>query len=142
MSFHLTFMVFEAEGSVSASCYVYSSFVVRTDGTLSRFALQGGFVRKLQEWKQPGKAFLLSVEDAQQPGKDIGSGTFNIRMVQQLLAACLSTLHQCQAKQAQHADPAQREADAWAAVQVSALKCCSASGQSMHSMTCQCNAML
>lgn len=84
---------------------------------------QGGFIRKLPEWKQPGKAFLLSVEDAQQPGKDIGSGTFNIRLIQRLLAACSSTLQQCLA---QHRSPAQREADAWTAVQVSqGIRSCS-----------------
>lgn len=80
--------------------------------------LQGGFIRKRPDWKQVGKPFLLSVEDAQQPGKDIGSGTFHIRSIQQLLAACASTLHQCQAKHAQREAPVRREASAWAAVQV------------------------
>ena len=80
--------------------------------------LQGGFIRKRPEWKQVGKSFLLSVEDAQQPGKDIGSGTFHIRSIQQLLAACASTLHQCQAKHAQREAPVRREASTWAAVQV------------------------
>ena len=86
-----------------------------------RLPLQGGIIGKRPEWKQEGKAFLLSVEDAQQPGKDIGSGSYRIEVIQQLLAASSSTLYQSLAKHAQHAQrgtPAQQEADGWAAVQV------------------------
>ena len=42
---------------------------------------QGGIVEKQQEWQQEGRPFLLAVEDPQQPGTDIGSGSFNIQEV-------------------------------------------------------------
>lgn len=105
--------------------------------------LQGGVIRKLAEWKQPGKPFLLSVEDAQQPGKDIGQGSFKIQLVQQLFAAAATTLQHCLAKRAQHAgfmDEGQREAAAWAVIQVTHYQlqlmqqpCCSSVLPSMHS---------
>ena len=43
--------------------------------------LQGGIVGKERHFRQKGKPFLLTVEDPQQPGTDIGSGAFNISQV-------------------------------------------------------------
>ena len=43
--------------------------------------LQGGIVGKERQFRQKGKPFLLTVEDPQQPGTDIGSGAFNISQV-------------------------------------------------------------
>ena len=40
--------------------------------------LQGGIVKKERHFKQQGKPMLLTIEDPQQPGTDIGSGAFNI----------------------------------------------------------------
>ena len=42
---------------------------------------QGGIVGKERQFRQKGKPFLLTVEDPQQPGTDIGSGAFNISQV-------------------------------------------------------------
>ncbi|KAL0029353.1 hypothetical protein WJX77_001697 [Trebouxia sp. C0004] len=70
---------------------------------------QGGVVEKKREWKQAERPWLLAVEDPQQLGKDIGSGSFNIRNVQQLFAAAASTLRDCPDNQT--------EQDQWAAVQ-------------------------
>ena len=36
---------------------------------------------KERQFRQKGKPFLLTVEDPQQPGTDIGSGAFNISQV-------------------------------------------------------------
>jgi DNA polymerase sigma len=74
------------------------------------FHVQGGVVEKKREWKQAERPWLLAVEDPQQLGKDIGSGSFNIRNVQQLFAAAASTLRDCP----EH----QTEQDQWASVQV------------------------
>ena len=74
------------------------------------FHVQGGVVEKKREWKQAERPWLLAVEDPQQLGKDIGSGSFNIRNVQQLFAAAASTLRDC----LDH----QTEQGQWAAVQV------------------------
>lgn len=38
-------------------------------------------MEKQLEWQQQGRPFLLAVEDPQQPGTDIGSGSFNIQEV-------------------------------------------------------------
>ena len=43
--------------------------------------MQGGIVKKERAFKQKGKPFLLTIEDPQQPGTDIGSGAFNIEQV-------------------------------------------------------------
>ncbi len=72
--------------------------------------MQGGVVEKKREWKQAERPWLLAVEDPQQLGKDIGSGSYNIRNVQQLFAAAASTLRDCPSHQT--------EQDQWAAVQV------------------------
>lgn len=45
------------------------------------YLLQGGIVRKEKQFKQKGKPMLLTIEDPQQPGTDIGSGAFNIGQV-------------------------------------------------------------
>ena len=42
---------------------------------------QGGIVQKERHFKQKGKPMLLTIEDPQQPGTDIGSGAFNIGQV-------------------------------------------------------------
>lgn len=65
---------------------------------------------KKKDWKQAERPWLLSVEDPQQLGKDIGSGTYNIRNVQQLFAAAAGTLRDCMDQQT--------EQNQWAAVQV------------------------
>ena len=72
--------------------------------------VQGGVVEKKREWKQAERLWLLAVEDPQQLGKDIGSGSYNIRNVRQLFAAAASTLRDCPHHQT--------EQDQWAAVQV------------------------
>lgn len=38
-------------------------------------------MKKQLQWQQEGRPFLLAVEDPQQPGTDIGAGSFNIREV-------------------------------------------------------------
>ena len=43
--------------------------------------MQGGIVGKSQAWRQKKRAQLLPLEDPQQPGIDIGSGSFNITEV-------------------------------------------------------------
>ncbi|KAL0044929.1 hypothetical protein WJX82_002262 [Trebouxia sp. C0006] len=91
-----------------------TSFLERFGGGFdySRHAVsvgQGGVVEKKREWKQAERPWLLAVEDPQQLGKDIGSGSFNIRNVQQLFAAAASTLRDCPHHQT--------EQDQWAAVQ-------------------------
>jgi DNA polymerase sigma len=47
---------------------------------------QGGFVKK-GKWKQARRPWLLAVEDPQEPGKDICSGSFNINYVRDEFAA-------------------------------------------------------
>ncbi len=44
-------------------------------------------MEKQQQWQQAGRPYLLAVEDPQQPGTDIGSGSFNIQEV--ILLLCL-----------------------------------------------------
>ncbi|KAL3160428.1 hypothetical protein ABBQ32_010750 [Trebouxia sp. C0010 RCD-2024] len=56
---------------------------------------QGGVVMKKREWKQAERPWLLAVEDPQQLGRDIGSGTYNMRNVQHLFAAAAATLREC-----------------------------------------------
>ena len=65
---------------------------------------------KKREWKQADRSWLLAVEDPQQLGRDIGSGTFNIRYVQHLFAAAAATLRDCMEQPT--------EDQQWAAVQV------------------------
>ena len=48
---------------------------------------QGGFTGKVKAWRQKKNAQLLALEDPQQPGTDIGSGSFNIQEVCSLCAA-------------------------------------------------------
>lgn len=67
-------------------------------------------MEKKREWKQAERPWLLAVEDPQQLGKDIGSGTFNIRNVQQLFAAAFGALTDCLSRHT--------ESNQWAAVQV------------------------
>ena len=43
--------------------------------------MQGGFKPKDEEWKQAARPQLLAVEDPQEAGRDIGSGSFNIKAV-------------------------------------------------------------
>ncbi len=43
--------------------------------------MQGGIVKKEKNFRQKGKPMLLTIEDPQQPGTDIGSGAFNIAQV-------------------------------------------------------------
>ncbi len=38
-------------------------------------------MKKERQFKQKGKPMLLTIEDPQQPGTDIGSGAFNIAQV-------------------------------------------------------------
>ncbi len=82
--------------------------VLRGDGV--------AFVRREAWWRrrrtgsrQSGHGCCL-IEDPQQLGKDIGSGTYNIRNVQQLFAAAAGTLRDCMDQQT--------EQNQWAAVQV------------------------
>ncbi|KAL0040123.1 hypothetical protein WJX79_007645 [Trebouxia sp. C0005] len=70
---------------------------------------RGGIVEKKRAWKQDKRPWLLAVEDPQQLGKDIGSGSYSIRNVQQLFAAAASTLKDC--------PDHHTEQDQWAAVQ-------------------------
>ena len=65
---------------------------------------------KKREWKQADRPWLLAVEDPQQLGRDIGSGTYNIRNVQHLFAAAAATLRDCMEQQT--------EDQQWASVQV------------------------
>ena len=66
---------------------------------------------KKKEWKQVDRPWLLAVEDPQQLGRDIGSGTYNMRNVQHLFAAAAATLRDCM----EH----ETEGQQWASVQVS-----------------------
>ena len=66
---------------------------------------------KKREWKQADRPWLLAVEDPQQLGRDIGSGTYNICNVQHLFAAAAATLRDCMEQQS--------EEQQWASVQVS-----------------------
>ena len=81
--------------------------------------LQGGVVEKKKEWKQADRPWLLAVEDPQQLGRDIGSGSFNIRNVQQLFAAAGATLRECLNQPTEESEEYQ-----WAAVQVHHSSCC------------------
>lgn len=65
---------------------------------------------KKREWKQAERSWLLAVEDPQQLGRDIGSGTYNIRNVQHLFAAAAATLRDCMEQPT--------EDQQWASVQV------------------------
>lgn len=70
-------------------------------------------MEKKREWKQADRPWLLAVEDPQQMGRDIGSGSFNIRNVQQLFAAAGVTLRECLNQPTEESEEYQ-----WAAVQV------------------------
>ena len=50
---------------------------------------------KKREWRQAERPWRLAVEDPQQLGRDIGSGTYNMRNVQHLFAAAAATLRDC-----------------------------------------------
>lgn len=65
---------------------------------------------KKREWKQAERPWLLAVEDPQQLGRDIGSGTYNMRNVQHLFAAAAATLREC--------SHLHTEDQQWASVQV------------------------
>lgn len=77
---------------------------------------QGGFVKK-GRWKHPRKPLLLAVEDPQEPGKDICSGSYNIGLVIDEFAAAAQTLAEvCEDAEANElAMQEEREADAAAA---------------------------
>ncbi|KAL3151268.1 hypothetical protein ABBQ38_013107 [Trebouxia sp. C0009 RCD-2024] len=65
-------------------------------GSSFNYALNaGGVVMKKREWRQAERPWLLAVEDPQQLGRDIGSGTYNMRNVQHLFAAAAATLREC-----------------------------------------------
>ena len=82
---------------------------------------QGGFVKK-GRWKQPRKPMLLAVEDPQEPGKDICSGSYNIHIVRDELAAAAQTLAEvCEDAEA-NALAAQEEAETYAAFEASQEK--------------------
>ncbi len=55
--------------------------------------VQGGFKPKHEEWKQAARPQLLAVEDPQEAGRDIGSGSFNIKAVRLLSALEAPGLH-------------------------------------------------
>lgn len=67
---------------------------------------------KKREWRQAERPWLLAVEDPQQLGRDIGSGTYNMRNVQHLFAAAAATLRDC------HPHPPQTQDQQWASIQV------------------------
>ena len=55
--------------------------------------VQGGFKPKNEEWKQAARPQLLAIEDPQEAGRDIGSGSFNIKAVSVLGAFETPGLH-------------------------------------------------
>ena len=76
--------------------------------------MQGGIIEKKDDWIQSSRRWLLAVEDPQQLGKDIGSGSFNINDVRHLFAAAAATLRE--------ALQTHSEQQQWTAVQVSTMK--------------------
>jgi len=98
-----------SNGATAASASSFSSFSDNNDygmllwGFLERFShefdflrqaisiRQGGFVKK-GKWKQARKPWLLAVEDPQEPGKDICTGSFNINYVRDEFAAAAQML--------------------------------------------------
>lgn len=80
---------------------------------------RGGICKKDKRWRQKLRLWLLAVEDPQELGRDICSGTFNIRNIQQAFAAAADMLWEA-AQQPPCAQPASAEgaeAAAWAAIQ-------------------------
>lgn len=55
-------------------------------------AARGGVVRKLKPWRQPRRPWLLAVEDPQEPGHDVASGSYLAREVRALLAGVADRL--------------------------------------------------
>lgn len=47
---------------------------------------------KKKPWKQPHRPWLLAVEDPQEAGKDIGSGSFNVRAARAAFAVAAEAL--------------------------------------------------
>ncbi|KAK9832493.1 hypothetical protein WJX81_001948 [Elliptochloris bilobata] len=60
----------------------------------------GGVVPKPRAWRQAGRPWLLAVEDPQEPGTDIGSGSFAIARVQKRFRVASSTLRAALARAA------------------------------------------
>jgi DNA polymerase sigma len=75
----------------------------------------GGLVPK-GRWAVGGKPWLLAVEDPQEPGKDVGSGSYQAVAVRAAFAdACDALAAAAEESEATRAD---EEQAAWAAVQV------------------------
>ncbi|KFM25080.1 Poly(A) RNA polymerase protein 2 [Auxenochlorella protothecoides] len=47
---------------------------------------RGGICKKIGPWRQDHRGWLLAVEDPQQMGKDIGSGSYEIRAIREMFA--------------------------------------------------------
>ncbi|KAL4428251.1 hypothetical protein ABPG75_002340 [Micractinium tetrahymenae] len=52
----------------------------------------GGVCSKLKTWRHPKKPWLLAVEDPQEMGKDIGSGSYEIRAIKESFAEAAELL--------------------------------------------------
>ena len=63
----------------------------------------GGIVAKQKAWKQPQRPWLLAVEDPQEAGKDIGSGSFNMRATRAAFTTAAEALADAGAAQPRHA---------------------------------------
>ena len=85
----------------------------------------GGVVAKKKAWKQQHRSWLLAIEDPQEVGKDIGSGSFNMRATRATFANAAEALADvaCGSSAALAGEAARREgweAAGWAEVQVCA----------------------
>lgn len=77
----------------------------------------GGFGPKLADWFKPDRPAALAVEDPQEAGKDIGSGSFNIDAVRDLFSRAADALAAAGAP-ARGARPAPSPLQTWATVQI------------------------
>lgn len=55
----------------------------------------GGLCNKIAAWRNERKPWLLAVEDPQQPGKDIGYGSFAIADIRSVFAVVAEALAEC-----------------------------------------------
>lgn len=83
----------------------------------------GGVVGKKKAWKQQHRSWLLAIEDPQEVGKDIGSGSFNMRATRATFANAAEALDDvaCGSSAAWAGEAARGEgweAAGWADVQV------------------------
>jgi len=77
--------------------------------------LQGGIIRKPDSWHDPKRPWLMGIEDPQEPGINIGTSSFDVRMVRASMAAAAAALRQA-TDAAAVAAAAPEEAQAVAAV--------------------------